>query len=61
MLQGAMGAKTSAEMKEAVRLALDGIAISEAAKIAKVHRVSLHRVLRRTKNGKRKLLTRRSK
>ena len=55
-----MGAKTSAEMKEAIRLADEGLAINEAARIASVHRVSLYRALRhRTMNGKRKSLTRR--
>ena len=55
-----MGAKQSAEMREAMRLADEGLTINEAARIASVHRVSLHRALRqRTKNGKRKLLTKR--
>jgi predicted DNA-binding protein (UPF0251 family) len=55
-----MGAKQSQEMREAMRLADEGLAINEAARIAKVHRVSLYRALRqRTKNGKRKSLTKR--
>jgi len=53
-----MGAKQSAEMREAMRLADEGLAINEAARIASVHRVSLYRALRRrTKNGKKKGLT----
>ena len=53
-----MGAKQSQEMREAMRLADEGLAIQEAARIAKVHRVSLYRALRhRTTNGKIKRLT----
>ena len=58
MLQSAMGAKKSQEMKEAVRLADEGLSIAEAARIANVHRVSLYRVLR---SSMKKTLTRRRK
>ena len=49
-----MGAKQSQEMREAMRLADEGLAIEEAARIAKVHRVSLYRALRHRTNGKRR-------
>ncbi len=49
-----MGAKQSAEMREAMRLTDEGLPITQAAQIAKVHRVSLHRALRQRTNGKRK-------